>query len=308
MMDQQRGGADLYERITKQIVAAIESGVGSWEMPWHSLDGSMTLPVNIESGRQYRGVNTIGLWAEGFTKGYDCNMWGTYRQWSEKGAQVRKGEKSSLVVFWKFLEDGGASEEPTQEGTHEKEGHRILARGYPVFNALQVDGFEIPVRPEIPRRERIESAEAFFAQTGAIIRYGGNRAYYRASDDHIQMPLYEAFDDPINFYSTLAHELTHWTGHENRLARDLTGRFGSESYAAEELVAELGAAFLCAELGLSHEPREDHACYIASWLKVLKEDNRAIFTAASLAQKAVDHVRGVHPTHELVRPSPILAP
>ena len=294
---------DVYTRITNQIVEAIEAGTGSWEMPWHKSDGSLEMPVNIESNRPYRGVNTISLWSEAMAKGYQSNLWGTYRQWSEKGTQVRKGEKSSLVVFWKFC-DAAEETETAPDENGEREHRRILARGYPVFNASQVDGFDIPPRVERPKRERIDVAEEFFAHTGADIRTGGNRAFYHPSLDYVQMPPYEAFVDPLSYYATLAHEITHWTGSASRLERDLTGRFGSESYAAEELIAELGAAFLSAILGLAHEPREDHACYIASWLKVLKSDNRAIFTAASHAQRAADFVTGLQVTS---LPKPVLS-
>ena len=165
---------------------------------------------------------------------------------------------------------------------------RFFARGYRVFNAAQVDGFTPPEVPSLPTAERIAHAESFFEGLGAEIRHGGNRAYYHPKDDYIQLPPFEAFRDAVAYYATLAHESVHLTGHHSRLDRDLSGRFGDDAYAAEELIAELGAAFLCARLGLANEPRPDHAAYLSSWLRVLRSDERAIFTAASQAQAAVD--------------------
>lgn len=282
--------ADIYQRVTDSIVAAIEAGAGKWRMPWHSgMDGiAPVLPVNLATGRPYRGVNTVVLWASAQAKTYGSAVWGTYRQWQERGAQVRKGEQASPVVFWKITERGEA-----QDGSEEQEdsrgGRRFFARGYSVFNAAQVEGFEVPSPALLPEAQRIERAETFFAGLGAAIQHGGNRAFYRPVEDRIQMPLFPAFADPVAYYATLAHEVTHWTGHPSRCARDLKGRFGEEAYAAEELVAELGAAFLCADLALASEPRPDHAAYVQSWLKVLRGDKRAIFTAAAKAQVAADY-------------------
>jgi antirestriction protein ArdC len=278
---------DIYSRITNQIIQAMEAGAGDWRMPWHT-DGLAALrPVNAQNGKAYRGVNVLALWCAAQEAGYESDLWATYKQWQEIGAQVRKGEKASSIVFWKINEDGAESGSEASED--EPNGHkRIVARGYAVFNAHQVEGYELP-KPQ-PRRdiERIQSAEQFFGALQADIRHGGAKAFYRASSDHIQMPHFENFRDAIAYYAVLAHEVTHWTGAPPRLNRDLKGRFGDESYAGEELVAELGAAFLCADLGLCNEPRPDHAAYVANWLKVLKNDNRAIFTAAAKAQQAVD--------------------
>jgi len=216
----------------------------------------------------------------------------TYKQWSELGAQVRKGEKSSLVVFWKVFDRDG--QDAADDEDEANPARRFMARGYAVFNAAQVDGYQAPVVvPPSEGPERIAEADTFFAAIGADIRHGGNRAYYSPGGDHIQMPHFSAFRDAASYYAILAHEGIHWTGGgANRCARDLRGRFGSESYAAEELVAELGAAFLCADLDLASEPRPDHAAYVASWLKVLRQDKRAIFTAASKAQQAADWLHG----------------
>ena len=284
--------ANIYQRITDQIIAAIEAGAGDWNMPWHSDGTEITQPINAASGKAYRGVNVIALWATAQACGYTGARWATYKQWQEIGAQVRKGEKSSPVVLWKPLDK--EAEETDEPGENNR--HRFMARGYCVFNAAQVDGYEAPAAAILPPSVRIGRAEDFFANLGAEIRHGGNRAYFQPVTDHIQMPPFEAFQDAVSYYATLGHEATHWTGTKTRLDRDMSGRFGSDGYAAEELVAELGAAFLCGSLSLANEPRPDHAAYVASWLKVLRGDNRAIFTAAAKAQQAADHLHSFQPT------------
>ncbi len=299
--------ADIYQRITDRIAAAIEAGAGKWQMPWHpGADGAAPrLPVNAATGKPYRGVNTVVLWATAQAEGYPSAVWATYRQWAELGAQVRKGEQSSPVVFWKVNgpdegEDGGTGGGGDGGGAAGEDGAdgrrpRVFARGYSVFNAAQVDGYEAPALPVLPEPERIGHAEAFFAALGADIRHGGSRACYVPSLDQIRMPPFAAFRDAVAYYATLAHEATHLTGHPSRCNRDLRGRFGEEAYAAEELVAELGAAFICADLALTPEPRPDHAAYVASWLRVLRGDKRAIFTAAAKAQQAVDWMHARQP-------------
>jgi antirestriction protein ArdC len=180
------------------------------------------------------------------------------------------------VVFWKFANDSSES----QEGETSQSSRLLFTRGYSVFNAAQVDGYTSQTDSDIPMPERIAHAEAFFQSIHAEVRHGGNQAFYAPTSDHIQMPPFPAFADNVSYYSTLAHEHTHWTSNAARCDRQLGKRFGDSAYAAEELIAELGAAFTCAHLGLSTEPREDHAQYINSWLKVLKADSKAIFTAA----------------------------
>jgi antirestriction protein ArdC len=277
---------DVYATVTAQIINSIEQGVGNWRMPWHTSGRYAFSPINVTSKKPYRGINTVCLWAAAESKGYESGEWGTYRQWQERGGQVRKGEKSTTVVFWKFANDSSESQD---DGEHSASSSRLIfTRGYAVFNSAQVDGYTPKVEPDMPLPNRIERAEGFFQAIGATVRHGGNRAYYATDSDHIQMPPFPAFGENISYYSTLAHEHTHWTANANRCDRQLGKRFGDNAYAAEELIAELGAAFTCAHLGLSTEPREDHAQYINSWLKVLKADKRAIFTAASKAQAAAD--------------------
>jgi len=255
-------------------------------MPWHTSGRFAFSPINVVSKKPYRGINTVCLWAAAEAKGYERGEWGTYQQWQEHGAQVRRGERATTVIFWKFSTD--ATDTDDEEHTSSNGSHLLFVRGYSVFNAAQVDGYEPPAEPDTPVLERIEHAEEFFSNVGAAIRCGGNRAYYSPDSDHIQMPVFSAFRDDVSYYSTLAHEQTHWTAHPSRCDRKLGKRFGDRAYAAEELIAELGAAFTCAHLELSTEPRADHAEYIQSWLRVLRADKRAIFTAASKAQQACD--------------------
>ena len=277
---------DVYACVTAQIINAIEQGVGTWHMPWHTSGRFAFSPINVTSKKPYRGINTVCLWAAAQSKGYESGEWGTYQQWQDRSAQVCKGEKATLVVFWKFANQVRESQD---DGDQPANGSRLLfTKGYSVFNAAQVDGYTTTPDKEVPIPDRITHADAFFGSIGADLRHGGNQALYAPTSDHIQMPPFEAFRDNLAYYSTLAHEHTHWTATAGRCDRQLGKRFGDNAYAAEELIAELGAAFTCAHLGLTTEPREDHAQYIQSWLKVLKADKRAIFTAASKAQQAAD--------------------
>jgi antirestriction protein ArdC len=287
---------DIYQRVTDRIVAAIEAGLaeGKAGMPWHrkSHGGTATgLPMNAASKTSYRGVNVPVLWATADAAGYGTGLWATYKQWGEMGGQVRKGEKGTPVVYWKITKP---SERGDTDGEDEAGGGKrgsFFVRYYNVFNLAQVDGATLPAdtAQELPECERIAHAEAFIAALpGLDLRHGGGMAFYLPSQDRVQMPLFADFKNAEGYYSVLYHELTHWVGAKHRLDRDLTGRFGSASYAAEELVAELGAAFLCASQALSSEPRPDHAKYVQGWLQALKNDKRAIFTAAAKAQQAAD--------------------
>lgn len=282
---------DTYQTITDAIVRMIETGAGDWRMPWHSAGNAggmpLVLPRNPLSGTRYRGINVPLLWASAEHCGYGAHLWATYKQWSEASAQVRKGERATTIMFWKQL--------AASDGPDDALRVRMVARAYSVFNVAQVDGFMAPGEPVAPSEpaglpdvERIARAESYFAAIGAAVRHGGNRAFYTTAGDFIQMPEFRQFADPVSYYATLGHEHVHLTGHATRCNREFGKRFGDQAYAFEELVAELGAAFLCAELDLSNEPRPDHAAYIESWLRCLKSDSRAVFTAASKAQSAVD--------------------
>jgi antirestriction protein ArdC len=275
---------DTLQKITDTIVQAIEEGAPSYRMPWRTSEAFAGSPINIMSRRPYRGINVLALWVAAQKHGYTSGSWGTYRQWQAKGAQVPKGEKATTVVYWNFVE----VEEVPSDGGDTKKRQIPVARDYWVFNAQQVDNYAESAETTETAEERIESAELFFSDLQINVRPGGNSAHYQPATDSVYMPHFGAFGEALYYYSVLAHETTHWTGAPHRLNRDLSGRFGSESYAVEELVAELGAAFVCAQLGLPTDPRTDHAPYIASWLKVMKSDKRAIFTAAAKAQQAVD--------------------
>jgi antirestriction protein ArdC len=279
---------DIYQHVTDTIVSAIENGsAGKWVMPWHSVaqeghKGFAIMPSNID-GRGYRGINVWLLMSAKLAAGYASDTWGTYKAWKAKGACVRKGEHGTLIVFWKPIEIA----ELDAKG---KPKVIPIAWGYNVFNADQVEGYTQKAKPEISPELKIVIAESFYDAVHAKIKHGGNRACYMPSIDVIAMPLFTQFKTPEDYYSTRGHETVHWTGHATRMKREFGQRFGSDAYAIEELVAELGAAFLCAHLQISNEPRPDHAAYLANWLSVLKSDKKAIFTAASQAQKAVDFI------------------
>ena len=288
--------SDVYEAITDRVIAAIEAGAGEWQMPWHRSGVSRPVNAHHEEAvpRRQRGGALgcgRGMPLTAPASGARTNSGG------ELEAQVRKGERASLIVFWKEFE---GEVENKETGKRERK-KTLFARASSVFNADQVDGWTPPAAPERNLVQALDQAEAFTAATGADVRHGGERAYYRRSTDHVQMPDRERFtgsetSTPTEtYYATLLHELTHWTGHESRLDRDLSGRFGNEAYAVEELVAELGAAFLCADLSITNTPRPDHAAYIANWLEVLKRDKRAIFTAARKAAQASDFLASLQP-------------
>ncbi len=279
---------DIYERVTTQIIAAIEAGAGEYRMPWHHNGTATTTPVNVASRKTYRGVNVITLWAAAHAAGYSAGIWGTYRQWHELGAQVRKGERGHLVVFWKMSDRNGGAERQDGDDDHDEPARHMFARGYTVFNCAQVDCYTPPDMPMLPAAERIEHADRFCAALNIDIRHGGSQACYIPSRDYVQMPEFAYFRDAIAYYAVLLHECGHASGAKHRLNRDLSGRFGSAAYAMEECTVELLSAMICADLNLSVEPRPDHARYIESWIEVMRSDKRAIFTAASKAQEIAD--------------------
>lgn len=291
---------DVYSRVTQKIMADLERGVRPWMKPWstENVGGRVLRPLRHD-GTPYRGINIVMLWAEATEKGYGNPHWMTYRQAVALGGQVRKGEHGSLVVYADKIK-----KTETDESGEESERSIPFMKGYTVFNVEQIDGLPerysaTPENPAACLLQRIEHAERFVASTLADIRHGGNRAYYAEGPDHVQVPPLPAFNDRENYYATLLHELTHWTKHKSRLDRDLgRKRWGDEGYAREELVAELGAAFLCADLGITPDVREDHASYVASWLKVLSDDKRAIFQAAAHAQRAADYLAGLQNKNE----------
>lgn len=281
---------DIYQTITNRIIADLENGVRPWMKPWSTEhgEGRISLPLR-SNGIPYRGINVLTLWSEAIEKGFGSPHWMTFKQAQELGGHVRKGERAAQVVYANIL-----SRTETDEISGEETEREIpFLKSYAVFNAEQIEALPERFRQKPLERasdiQRIAHAEAFVRSTGAEVRHGGGQAYYSITHDHVQMPLFETFVDAGSYYATLTHELTHWTRHKNRLDRDFgRKRWGDEGYAAEELVAELGSTFLCADLELTPEVRDDHAAYIANWLAVLKKDKRAIFTAASYAQRAAD--------------------
>lgn len=283
---------DVYSRITNQIIEALEQGVKPWTQPWNAAHaaGHVSRPLR-HNGQPYAGINVLTLWASAMTGHYTAPIWMTFKQAIELGGHVRKGEKGSPVVYADTMR-----RTETDNATGE-DAERVIPflKSYTVFNVQQIEGlpehFHALATPVANPDERVAAAETFFAATRADIRHGGDCAYYSPTLDYIQMPPFEAFRDAQSYYATLAHEATHWTRHTTRLDRDFGRmRMGDEGYAREELVAELGAAFLCADLGLKLEDRTDHAAYIGHWLSVLKNDKRAIFAAAAHAQRAADYL------------------
>ena len=289
---------DIYARITEKIVADLERGVRPWMRPWSVANAAdrVTRPLR-HNGLPYSGMNVLLLWSEAMARGFASPTWMTFKQALELGGVVRKGEIGSMVVFasrFTKTDVGPAGEEFDREIP--------FLKAYTVFNVAQIDGLpdcyygvDAPVADPI---QRIEHADRFFANTGAVIRHGGEQAYYSPASDHIQMPPLQTFRDAASYVAVLSHEATHWTAAPNRVSRDLSRYAKDKSERSrEELIAELGSCFLCADLGIvpELEPRPDHASYLDSWLKVLAGDKRAIFQAAAQAQRAVAFLHGLQP-------------
>lgn len=281
---------DLYETITARIVAQMEAGVLPWIKPWQSeavSGGFQFMPISAVTGKAYTGINVLLLWSARDAAGYGSPRWLTYKQAQAMGGNVRHGEKGTMAVYAdKFIPKAAKIK---AADTGETARAIPFLKQFWLFNVEQCDGLPVwdavaPAAPIAPQDENPE-AEAMIAATGAVIAHdGGDRAFYQTAADRVHMPARSSFANMPDYYATVFHELTHWTGHTSRLAREFGKRFGDGAYAFEELIAELGAAFVCG--GLSIEPKVRHADYLASWLRVLKSDNRAIFTAASQASKA----------------------
>ena len=277
---------DLYAETTARIVAALEQGAPPWVRCW-SQDVD-TMPMNATSRRFYRGINALLLGIETSTHGYPLNRWLTYRQASELGGQVRRGERGTTVVLWRLRKVSAVADvypEPEAPDLHE----RVipLLRAFSLFNLAQVDGVPVELQAVEPHTWEPEArAEELLLMSGATIRHGGSRAFFRPGDDEIHLPPPRVFPDAGRYYATALHELTHWTSPPGRCNRQLGQRFGDDAYAIEELIAEMGSAFLCAHCRIDGELH--HAGYLASWLKVLRQDKRAIFVAATRAQQASD--------------------
>ncbi|MBI4614791.1 MAG: DUF1738 domain-containing protein [Planctomycetes bacterium] len=291
------GNRDIYQEVTNRIVEALERSVVPWVRPWRSGCGAQR---NEATGRPYSGVNTILLWLTQTERGYSSSEWYTYRQAKELGGQVCRGERGTRIVFFSPVE---ITERVKHEDGREEEVRRRIpvARSYYVFNRGQINGLPKPETTEDrPEPERIAAVDGFVARVGAQIRHGGDRAFYCTTEDYIQVPPLALFESAEAYHATVLHETIHWTGVESRLAREFGKRFGDDAYAVEELVAELGSAFACEGLGISGRLR--HAEYLASWLKILKADKRAIFTAARRAQESHEFLRGLAGSREAATP------
>jgi antirestriction protein ArdC len=288
---------DLPQKITDIIIEQLERGVRPWQKPWNSANSlPFALPKNASTGNYYRGINIPLLWIASESGQFACPEWASYKQWQAGGENVAQGQKGTMIVYYdtfsKEQEDGELKQVPFIKASH-------------VFNRCQLVSYEQQnsEHPELKSLvERLSRVDEFIANTHATIHQrstGG--ACYVPSLDRIYMPGEEEFiatensTATENYYSTLLHETAHWTGHEKRCNRKLEGRFGSQSYAFEELIAELSSAFLCARLEITNEPRQDHASYLKSWLDVLKEDKKAILTAASEASKVMDFLHSLQP-------------
>jgi antirestriction protein ArdC len=274
---------DIHSQVTNKIIEALQTNQGDWLKPFRSL--SSGLPVNASTGNTYKGINTLLLSLSGTSR-----YWASYKQWQALGAQVRKGSKGTMIVFYKIL---------TRENKDGTEKSFPLIRYSSVFSSDQVDGWTAPVLDEAPLStvEALANVDTWISNTDATIKFNSaGKCFYTPSEDYISMARRESFTDTETsdstelYYSTLLHELTHWTGCKKRLDRTTGKRFADYDYAYEELVAELGAAMQCAMLNISSEPRADHVQYIQGWLKALKNDNKLIFSAAAQAQKAVDFI------------------
>ncbi|AVX05962.1 uncharacterized protein MXMO3_03459 (plasmid) [Maritalea myrionectae] len=290
--------SEIYNDITNAIVAHLESiNLDDYEAPFGSLC-EFGLPHNPTTESNYSGVNIVNLWVSQFSKGYSSARWATFNQWKKLGGKVRKGEKSTPIIFYKtrLIKD-------TNEQGEEDEKSIPMLKMHRVFNLDQIEGIELESQSakELTNLvDRIALADEFCKNTGAKIIENGRKAFYQPSTDSITMPAPELFNDTKtatateNFYSVLFHELTHWSGGKSRLNRDLKGlKQNKSAYAFEELIAELGAAFLCPKFNIGQFARKDHAQYIASWLKVMKDDPKFVFKASAAANNAVAYLEGL---------------
>jgi len=293
---------DVYQEITDRVCEMLESGVAPWRKPWVG-GGTSAMPVSFITSKPYRGVNVLLLAMTQMVRGYTSRYWLTYKQAQAKGGQVRKGEKGTRVVFWNFFKKDakGADGKPqVDENGNVQQDTIPFMKWYTVFNTNQIDGLDVPNESTEPLpvdgAEIVEAGEAVLAGWAGKpdIGFGGGKAFYRPSTDTIQMPERETFNSTAGYYSTLFHEMVHSTGHKSRLDRPEVSSptfFGSHNYSKEELVAELGSCFIAASTGVPMD-LDNSAAYCAGWLKVLKNDNRFVLSAASKAQKAADMILG----------------
>jgi len=275
----------VYEIITARIIEQLERGVVPWRKPWRA-----ELPMNLISGKPYRGVNVFLLASQGYASRY----WLTFNQANKIGGHVKKGEHSTLVTFWHI---GGEKERTASDGTVEK-SRPFLLRYYNVFNLEQTEGIaeKLGLTGASPRVPSIETCERIVSEMPCRPRFeSSNAAWYRPLTDTVGMPHKEQFESAETYYATLFHELAHSTGHPSRVGRDgieNVNSFASESYSKEELIAEMSSAFLCGVSGISPATLTSSASYLQSWISRLRGDSRLLVSAASAAQKTADYILG----------------
>jgi antirestriction protein ArdC len=284
---------DIYADVTAKIIAQLEAGVAPWVRPWGQTSAPITMPVNATTNRPYSGVNILILWAAMNDNAFTSSRWLTFNQCRDAGGLIREGSKGTTVVY-------ASTFVPAEERAKGDDAKAVaFLKAFTVFNIDQCEGLD-HLRGDavtLTARQQHDAAETLIAATGVEFRVGGNDAFYSPSHDFIAIPSQTAYHDQINYYRTAFHELGHATGHASRLDRKLLNAFGSKDYAREELVAEMASAFVCASIGV--EPTVRHADYIGNWLTVLREDNRAIFRAASQASKAANWIMDCEPAEEL---------
>lgn len=285
----------IYDEVTNKILAKLEAGVKPWVKPWST--GNVSWIPKRANGKDYSGMNILLLWGALEDGGFTQNTWMTFKQAQELKACVRKGEKGSPVVF------ADTFTKTEEVNGQEKEKRIPFMKKYTVFNIEQIDGlpekYYVPATPQIKAETKRQDICDFVSRTNAHVRHGGSRAFFRINGDLIQMPPFESFISPDHYYSTLLHELTHWSGGPSRLDRKFGNKFGDPTYAKEELIAEIGSAYLCAYLGVD-DLTDHNASYLESWIKALKNDSRAIFTAASQASKAAEYIRQLAESNSLL--------
>jgi antirestriction protein ArdC len=287
---------DFRQEVTDRIVNMLENGVAPWQKPWEPGRISVGMPMNPTTDRGYRGGNAIHLMATALQKGYDDPRWMTYKQATDHGWQVRKGEKGTQIEFWE-VKPYARQDQPesaagrTYENRANDRGSRLIHRVYTVFNAQQIEGIPAYKPKEYTSFEAAQAGEQILKHSGARISHDqADRAFYNRAFDSIHLPPKDTFRDATGYYGTALHELAHWTGHPTRLNRQTLNesyRFGDATYAKEELRAELASVFLAAERGIPHDP-EQHAAYVGSWINTLKQDKNEIFRAAHDASAATD--------------------
>lgn len=287
---------EIIDKVAKKFIEALKTQKGDWKKSkiWKSLESG--LPINANTRKSYNGFNIINLLLDREIHNYDNNEWGTFKMWNDMGYRLKKNEKCSYVFFNKPFE----VEDPTKldEFGNPKKKKIFYLKPYAVFNANQVEGYEVKKVQAPNKAKALKNADKYVENTGADISYGGDRAYYSPSFDKIQMPSKESFLGTEEYYGVLLHELVHWTGHENRCKRDFSGFFGSEAYAIEELVAETGSAILCSILGISQTVREDHLKYVNSWIKNLENKPEQVIKAINKSTKAIEHLDSLQTIEE----------